>query len=77
MAVNQPLRPSPPSQAPRRSTRLVPSCYAPGNGTTFTAACLPRRHSGGPNILYLDGHVEWKLREKVSASEFNTTGKFQ
>jgi len=46
------------------------------NGLWATRAAVPRRHSGGANLLYVDGHVEWKTPENIDPEEFDVCDRF-
>jgi len=46
------------------------------NGPIATRNAIPRRHSGGANLLYIDGHVEWKIRENVDPKEFDVIDRY-
>ena len=45
--------------------------YATSNGTAAAQKIIPRRHSGGANFLYIDGHSNNRTRESVSHEDLD------
>jgi prepilin-type processing-associated H-X9-DG protein len=45
--------------------------WATANSTAVAQKIIPRRHSGGANFLYIDGHTNNRTRESVTANELD------
>ena len=47
--------------------------WATANGTTTAQKIIPRRHSGGANFLYIDGHSNHRTRDSVNHEDIDPT----
>ncbi|MCM8819130.1 MAG: hypothetical protein NC915_06630, partial [Candidatus Omnitrophica bacterium] len=45
------------------ATNIYRHLYLPDK--TYVGEAISRRHGGGANILFVDGHTEWRLWERI------------